>query len=287
VLKKEAKTLMGSRRNGFLDDKDDVSVVDLVISTTQIPTHRRTFDVPFLSNNLSHHALIDSGAMGCYIDTNFVKSLRLPIEALRNPITVLNVDNTENSAGKIMHFAHLNFTIHHREMAANFLIMCLGKQKVKLGIPWLEAENPDINWRRRTIEWRTKPTRRNIYVLINSSYKPTNDLVISFIRGIATDEAREVWNESKMNKAMLFAYKEEQMKEKKTAAKIVPKEFHSFLSVFSDEEASRMPKHTSYNHKIDLTDDFKPMTSKIFRIPPVNEEAFNKFIDENLSKGYI
>jgi hypothetical protein len=130
-------------------------------------------------------------------------------------------------------------------------------------------------------------TRQNIYMLINSSYEPTNDLVISFIRGTTTEEAREVWNESKMNKAMLFAYKEEQKKEKKTAAEIVPKEFHGFLSVFSDEEASRMLKHMSYDHKIGLTDDFKPMTSKIFQILPVNEEAFNKFIDENLSKGYI
>jgi len=156
-------------------------VVDLVISATQTPIPRRTFDVPIFFNNSSHQALIDTGAMGCYIDTNFVKSLRLPIEALHTPITILNIDNTENSAGKITHFAHLNFTIHQRDMATNFLIMRLGKQKVILGLPWLEAENPDINWKRRTIEWRIKPTRRNIYALINSSYEPTNNLAISFI----------------------------------------------------------------------------------------------------------
>src|SRR6267154_6242150 len=111
--------------------------------------------------------------------------------------------------------------------------------------------------------------------MLNSSYQPPDELAISFIKGDATEEAREVWNESKMNKAMLFAYKEEQKKEKKTAEQIVPKEFHDFLSVFSDKEASRMPKHTSYDHKIDLTPDFVPLTSKIFRI---NEKVFNDFI---------
>ena len=45
-----------------------------------------------------------------------------------------------------------------------------------------------------------------------------------------------------------------------------------------------MPEHTSYNHKIDLKEDFKPKRSKIFQIDPVNKETFNKFINENLWK---
>ena len=48
-----------------------------------------------------------------------------------------------------------------------------------------------------------------------------------------------------------------------------------------------MPEHTSYDHKIDLKEDFEPKRSKIYWIDPVNEETFNKFIDENLQKGYI
>src|SRR6267154_3842899 len=197
--------------------------------------------------------------MGHYIDFNFVKSLQLPMEELCSPITVKNVDETENIAGKITHFIHLKFTIQQREMRANFLITRLGKQKVILGLPWLESENPNIDWKQWTLVWRDQPTKRNIYAILNSSHQPTDELAISFIKGNATDEAREVWNKSKMNKAMLFAYKEEPKKETKTAAEIVPKEFHDFLLVFSDKEALRMPKHTSYDHKIDLTPDFVPL----------------------------
>ena len=94
-----------------------------------------------------------------------------------------------------------------------------------------------------------------------------------------------------MNKAMLFAYQHDKERldemRKKPLEELVPKEFHRYLKVFSDEEASRMPKHTEYNHKIDLREDFVPKKSKIYRIDPVNKEKLNQFIDENLEKGYI
>ena len=73
----------------------------------------------------------------------------------------------------------------------------------------------------------------------------------------------------------------------KSLKELVPKELHECLSVFSDEEARRMPQHTDYDHKIELKKDFIPKKSKVYRIDPVNEDAFNKFIDKNLAKGYI
>ena len=66
------------------------------------------------------------------------------MEELRSPITVKNIDVTENIAGKITHFIHLKFTVQQRDMRANFLVTWLGKQKVILGLPWLESENPNV-----------------------------------------------------------------------------------------------------------------------------------------------
>ena len=135
------------------------------------------------------------------------------------------------------------------------MVTTLGQQDVILGLPWLEVENPDINWKRRTLRWRTPDERRNIYALFQD-HELTNNLTISFIKGELTEEAHNTWNDTRMNKAMLFAYqhnkeKLEEMK-KKPLEELVLKEFHQYLKVFSDAEASRMPKHTEYDHKIEL-----------------------------------
>ena len=176
-------------------------------------------------------------------------------------------------------------------MSAVFMVTTLGKQAIILGLPWLEAENPDIDWTNRTLRWRQNQSGMLRTINLESSHEPTYNLAISFIKGVATDETRQQWNESRTNKATLFSYNKEKEKlaefEKKSLHEKVPSEFHEYLSVFSDAEASRMPEHTEYDHKIELKQGFIPKRSKVYRIDPVNEDAFNKFIEENLEKGYI
>ena len=72
-------------------------------------------------------------------------------------------------------------------------------------------ENPLIDWKRRTLQWRTLKVH-NIYALIQEYHEPTNDLIISYIQGEATEEAHNVWNDTRMNKAMLFAYEKDKEK---------------------------------------------------------------------------
>jgi len=62
--------------------------------------------------------------MGYYINFNFVKSLQLPMEELRSPITVKNVNETENITGKITHFIHLRFTIQQRDQPNETFMQC-------------------------------------------------------------------------------------------------------------------------------------------------------------------
>ena len=201
-----------------------------------------------------------------------------------------NVDGTQNIAGRIEKSAEIEFEVCRQRRRALFYITTLGKQAIRFGLPWLMEENPLIDWRCQTLQWRTSKVY-NIYALIQEYHEPTNDLIISYIQGEATEEARDVWNDTRMNKAMLFAYEQDKEKLKEMATKslkeLVSKELHEYLSVFSDEEASRMPQHTDYDHKIELKKNFIPKKSKVYRIDPVNEDAFNKFIDENLAKGYI
>jgi hypothetical protein len=257
----------------------------------KLPFNRRTLQVPVTLAGVKEHALVDSGATGYFIDKKFVEKHGLRTTKLLFPLKIRNVDNTENIAGRIKEKIGLDFVILGRKMKAVFYVTTLGKQVIILGLPWLEEADPDISWRNRTLRWRHAQAEISSASSEHPSHEPTYNLAISYVKGAATKETQLQWVKSRMNKASLFAYNKDKAemeeKQKKTLEEQVPRELHKYLSVFSDNEASRMPQHTEYDHKIELKHGFIPKRSKVYHIDPVNQEAFDKFIDENLAKGYI
>ena len=102
-------------------------------------------------------ALIDSGAGGKFIDQNYAKESGFPLENLKEPLMARNVDGTENKQGKFTKHVNLNVTIHGRMKNIKMLVTGLGKQKIILGFPWLNNENPDINWKNGEFKWQPRP----------------------------------------------------------------------------------------------------------------------------------
>ena len=93
-------------------------------------------------------ALLDSGAMGLFIDAMYVEQHCLTTCPLTHPIPVYNIDSTRNKAGSI----HLvvDLVLHYRTHAehAVFAVMSLGKQDMILGFTWLCKHKPKIDWPR-------------------------------------------------------------------------------------------------------------------------------------------
>jgi len=90
-----------------------------------------------------------------------------------------------------------------------------------------------------------------------------------------------------MNKSTELAAEVNAKKKEKTAEELVPKEFHDYMKVFSDEEAARFPERKPWDHEINLRDDFKPKSSHIYPMSPAEDKELQKFSKENLDKGYI
>ena len=168
------------------------------------------------------------------------------------------------------------------------LATALGKQCIILGYTWLEDENPDIDWRKNTLTWRTKP-HRNIYAMIRpvKDEEPNDqNLVISFIKGKMTPQATEDWISSRMSHLQLFAQNDK--KEERPVEEIVPKEFHKYLTtVFTEREIGRLPPQMAYDHAIDLIPDFVPRKGAQFRTNLKEDAEMLKFIEENKAKGFI
>ena len=67
----------------------------------------------------------------------------------------------------------------------------------------------------------------------------------------------------------------------------IPQEFQGFRKVFSDKESERMPTQKPYDHAINLVPRSKLPRSRRYPLGPKEEEALDKYLDENLRKGYI
>jgi len=78
-----------------------------------------------------------------------------------------------------------------------------------------------------------------------------------------------------------------EMKERKPFESLVPKEYHEYQSVFEKTASERFPEKRPWDHRIDLKPKFVPKNSKIYPMNQKEEEEMNKFIDDNLKKGFI
>ena len=106
------------------------------------------------SKIVENQALLDSGAGGEFIDQNYAKTLDLSLKNLDKPIPAINVDGTLNKKGTIKHYVNLELGIFGRLQTIRLLVTGLGKQKILLGFPWLQKNNPIIDWQTGTFQWR-------------------------------------------------------------------------------------------------------------------------------------
>ena len=90
--------------------------------------------------------LLDCGAQGEFLDTEFVAENKIPTRKLTAPIPVRNVDGTPNEHGPIREVADLIVRYNGHSERVVFAVTRLGKEKMILGLPWLRAHNPEINW---------------------------------------------------------------------------------------------------------------------------------------------
>jgi len=102
-------------------------------------------------------ALLDSGATGMFMDKQMAARHGFKLQKLERPIAVRNVDGTNNSGGAIMHQVECNvfFKGHVERMQMD--VCDLGKTEVILGMPWLAAHNPEINWETEEVKMTRCP----------------------------------------------------------------------------------------------------------------------------------
>jgi len=152
-------------------------------------------------------ALLDSGATGLFMDTTFVQEKGFKIEKLKKPLLVKNINRIVNAGGAIMYQIEYNMFFKRHVERARIDICNLGKTEVILGMPWLAAYNPEIDWEKGEVKMTCC---LSIYGRKKQEEKKKE------VKKVEKDE-----NEEKLKK-------------------LVPKRFWKWKSMFGKKESERM-----------------------------------------------
>jgi len=117
------------------------------IGVEKIDTHK----------GVSVKALLDSGATGLFMNKKCAERGGFKLIKLGRPIIVRNVDGTGNSGGSITHEVEVNLYFKGHVERVRMDVCDLGKTEVILGMPWLQAHNPEIDWEKGEVKMTRCP----------------------------------------------------------------------------------------------------------------------------------
>jgi len=191
-------------------------------------------------------ALLDSGAIEMFIDRQMAARHRFKLQKLERPLMIKNVDGTVNSGGAITHQVECNIFYKGHVERMRMDVCDLGKTEVILGIPWLAAYNPEINWETEEVKMTRCPP------LCGGKSKRKEK-----VRMTATEEEEKIVRWAIDDKED-WGREEEIEEDHRKIKEMVPKKFLKWRKVFGKVESERMPTRKIWDHAIDLKETFKP-----------------------------
>lgn len=85
-----------------------------------------------------------------------------------------------------------------------------------------------------------------------------------------------------------LAEAEAAQKEAKTFEEMVPERYRQYADVFLEKRSERLPEHRLWDHAIDIVPEAQTeIHSKVYPLPVNEQGELDRFLDENLAKGYI
>jgi hypothetical protein len=106
--------------------------------------------------------------------------------------------------------------------------------------------------------------------------------------GILQHTTDELWCAAGYTYSQQLAEAAHKEKPQKTFEEMVPVAYQKHAKVFSEQQSERLPEHKPWDHAIDLKPDApETMRTKIYPMSPNEQEELNRFLEENLRKGYI
>jgi len=233
---------------------------------------------------ISVKALLDNEATELFMSKRCAQRGDFKLIKLEKPILVKNVDGTGNSGGAILHEVEVNLYFKGYVERVRMDVCNLEKTEVILGMPWLQAHNPKIDWEKEEVKMMRCLPICGQYVgkkemgpeikKRRKGKKETQGDKIERIRWAANK--KEDWG------------REEEMElDHRKIEAMVPQKFYKWLKVFAKVESERMLTKKIWDHAIDLKKEFKVSKAWVYPLSRNEREEVQQFIQDHLRKGYI
>ena len=209
-------------------------------------------------------ALLDSGATGLVMSSEFARKKGFKLKKLERPMQVRNVDGSFNREGPIENTVEVN--VYYKGYIERTKINVIGGQKwgVILGMPWLERHNPEIDWKTGEVkmtrcleecgrQWRPVQGRsgwekqKEEEAKEEAERKREEKEKKKKQRKGGAVEVRKVAEEWE-----IWDKEEEAAKLEAEARKLVLEKFHRWIKVFGKKQSERMPTRKLWDHAIDV-----------------------------------
>ena len=249
--------------------------------------------------------LIDSGARGDFLHQDFATRHRIDLLPLDTSIIPRNVNGTLNIGGKITHYVYVDILFDDRRIKTKLLVTNIGKNNLILELLWLKENNPWIDWKTGRMKLIELTYKEQIAAAVRKDrerwakkalkkeqpLKETNEetpiAILTTMEQKQKTNEEELWINVKMGVAQELAQKEAKKQKTKTLEEMIPLELMDYHDIFDKKKAEQFPESQPWDHAIELKPDFVPKDCKVYPLMPQEHMEMDKFIDENLMKGYI
>jgi len=200
-------------------------------------------------------ALLDSGATEMFMNRQMAARHGFKLQKLERPLMVKNVDGTVNSGRAITYQVECNVFYKGHIERMRMDVCDLGKTEEILGMPWLAAHNPEINWETGEVKITRCPP-----LCGGKSQKSKKKKKVKMM---ATEEEEKIVRWVIDNKED-WEREEEIEEDHRKIEKMVPRKFLKWKKVFGKVKSERMLTRKIWDHAIDLKETFKPRKGKIY-----------------------
>ncbi len=237
----------------------------------------------------SFSALADSGAEVNIINRVTAQKMGLPILNTNIGLSAIHGEAVKTYGMHYIEFQQEDQQGRVRYFQDTFLAADINTRMI-LGMPWLTMANPNIDWSKRSFQWRTYTaavaltTTCRVDVIDPKEFaklaldKEAHCFVIH-ARQVTTANEPPVHRDRQQHIA--------QANNVVTEAVELPSEYSEYSDVFSDSGAAELPEHGPADHAIDLMDERQPPHGPIYNLNEVELETLRGYIESNLANGFI
>ena len=176
---------------------------------------------------------------------------------------------------------------------------------IVLGLPWLRYHNPEIQWSKGILQFKSPICKRHCrdYPLLvtaisqnDANMKRTMPLIHpprKRLHEVKNHDTHTFEKFAVRKNLDVFAVSIEDIKEALRDKPVVnpleklPYIYHDFLQVFSKEEADKLPPHRPNDHRITLKPGSEAPWGPLYGMSREELLVLKKYIKENLEKGFI